>query len=551
MVTLTGIGASKGIGIGKVFIMKERNRVIKKSPIKSIEEEIQRIDDARQEAISQLAELQEKAKVNIGEDEAAIFEVHQMMLEDQDFIGRIAEIITEQRVNAEYAVESTKEEYSALFASMDDSYMQERAADIADISQRVIDILMGNVDQSLADIKEKSIIVAPDLLPSDTVTMVKESVLGILTEQGGVTSHSSILARTMQIPAVVGVQDLLTTIKSGDEVILDGESGKVLINPNQETKTKWEQKQKEYFARREQLQKLIGTESITKDGFKVQIAANIGVPDDVEAVLENDGEGIGLFRSEFLYMHGDSAPDEETQYKAYKTVLEKMEGEPVIIRTLDVGGDKEIPYLHIAQEDNPFLGYRAIRVSLEQTDIFKIQLRALLRASIHGNLGIMFPMISTVDELRRAKEIVEEVKQNLIKEKIPFSSDFEVGVMIEVPAAAMISDLLAKEVDFFSIGTNDLTQYTMAADRMNAKVAHLYDTHHPAVLRLIKKTIENGHRENIWVGICGEAGSDLSLTETFVAMGIDELSVNAGSILEVREKVQNINYQDAKTKLKI
>lgn len=549
MIARKGIGVSKGIAIGKVLVKAKTERVVERREVQSPEAEVERCRKARLAAIEQLRELYEHALQMIGAAEAGIFEVHQMMLEDEDFLARIQEIIQGECVNAEYAVERTKEEFAAIFTSMDDAYMQERAADIVDISNRLLDNLQDAQQDETMNFQEPRILVADDLLPSDTVQMDRSKILGIVTQQGGPTSHSSILARTMGIPAVVGVADLLSILQNGDAIVVDGELGEVVINPDPPTREEWEERRRIHESRMKSLQRVKGTESITKDGVRVKVAGNIGTPEDVASVLENDGEGIGLFRSEFLYMNSHSLPSEDVQYEAYKQVLERMKDHLVVIRTLDVGGDKKIPYLPIPKEENPFLGYRAIRVCLEESRIFKTQLRALLRASIYGKLGIMFPMISTVEEIRQAKLILEEVKTELSDEQIPFREDIQVGMMIETPAAALISDQLAKEVDFFSIGTNDLTQYTMAVDRMNAKVAHLYDTHHLAVLRLIQRTVENGHKENIWVGICGEAAADLSLTETFVAMGIDELSVNAASILEVKAKIQEIDAREAREQL--
>ncbi|NLP46318.1 MAG: phosphoenolpyruvate--protein phosphotransferase [Epulopiscium sp.] len=551
MMKLRGIGASKGIAIGKVLIKKQCNITTDKKSIQSIDNEMERLEDAKKQAIEQLKQLQDNATKNIGESEARIFEVHQMILQDEDFMGRAKEIIQNEAVNAEYAVSCTGKEYSSLFKEMEDPYMRERAADIVDISKRLLELLTNQQDLSLSELTEPVIIAAKDLLPSDTVKIDQKKVLGFILEEGGKMSHSSILARTMKIPAIVGVQSVLSKIQDGDEVILDGENGYVMITPNSEVKNEWLKKQKEYKIKLNRFNQLKGTKSITKDGVVVKVNANIGMPEDVDAAIENDAEGIGLFRSEFLYMNSKTMPSEEKQFKAYKTVLEKMKDKMVIIRTLDVGGDKEIAYLQIPKESNPFLGYRAIRICLDKTDLFKTQLRALLRASIYGKLGIMFPMICTLEEVQKAKKILEEVKKSLQNEKIPFSEDIEIGIMIETPAAAMISDILAKEVDFFSIGTNDLTQYTIAVDRMNSQVAYLYNTHHLSVLRLIQKTIENGHKENIWVGICGEAAADPTLTKIFVAMGIDELSVNSGSVLEIRQMIQNINKKESKAKLKI
>jgi phosphotransferase system enzyme I (PtsI) len=543
MVTLEGIASSKGIGMGCVFIKEETSPVIEKKKVQSVDAEIQRLENAKLEAVGQLVALQRQARENIGESEAAIFEAHQMMLQDESFMSRIAAIISDEGINAEYALKLTEQEFVSIFASMDDAYMQERAADIRDISKRLMDCITGSIEQSLADLPEPVIIVAKDLLPSDTVQMDRKKVLGVVTEQGGAMSHLSILARTMQIPAVAGVGDILATIEPGDFIIVHGDAGQVIVNPDETEKGLWQERQREYGKRQEALKALKGTKSQTKDGVEIRVAANIGTPGDVADVIDNDAEGIGLFRTEYLYMQSDAAPSEDTQFAAYKTVLEQMANKPVVIRTLDVGGDKEISYLQIPKEDNPFLGYRGIRVSLGQTDIFKTQLRALFRASVYGKLGIMFPMISTLEELYEAKKLVEEVKAELTREGISFRQDVEIGMMIETPAAALTTHLLAKEVDFFSVGTNDLTQYTIAVDRMNTKVARLYNTHHPAVLHLVEMTIENGHKEGIWVGICGEAAADPSLVETFVNMGVDELSVRPRAVLEVRGQIQEISLQ--------
>lgn len=540
METLKGIGASKGVVIGRALVIKQEKLLTEKATTRSADEEIERLTNAADEATKQLKELEAYATEHVGEDEAAIFEVHQMMIMDGELTDRAKEIILGEATTAEYAMAQTGEEFSSLFKSMDDPYMRERGVDIEDIAKRMINIMTGKKEQSLAALKEPVIIVTKDLLPSDTVQMDKKNVLGIITQIGSKMSHSSIIARTMQIPAVVGVENVFDKIKDGDEMILDGLDGNVFINPGEDLKKQWTQEQKRYQDRLEGLNKLKGTKSITKDGVEIKINANIGSPLDIEGVLENDAEGIGLFRSEFLYMHSNTMPSEESQFHAYRTVLEQMEGKQVIIRTLDVGGDKEISYLKIPKEENPFLGYRGIRICLDQVDIFKTQLKALLRASVYGKLGIMFPMICTIEELRQSKAILEEVKQELTKEGKPFSKAVEVGVMIETPAAVMVTDLLAKEVDFFSIGTNDLTQYTMAVDRMNPKVEYLYDTHNPSVLKLIEITAKNAHKEGIWVGICGEAAADPTLTQTFVDMGIDELSVNSGAVLEIREKIQSI-----------
>lgn len=545
---LDGIGASSGVAIGKVFIKKQSLLSIPTNKVTDPEVEIKRFEDAKDEAIKELKALYEKAVVEVGEEHAQIFDVHQMLVGDLDLHDQVVAIITEEKYNAAYAVSEAATVIAGMFESMEDPYLQERAADIRDISKRLIGILSGEREYSLADINEPVILVAKDLFPSDTIQMNKKYVLGFITEDGGKMSHSAILARTMQIPAVVGVKDALTTLEKDATIIIDGKGGKIYTNPTEEMLEEWQAKQEEYSNYKEQLQLLKGTANRTLDGIEIEVNANIGRPEDIEGVLANDAKGIGLFRSEFLYMDSDALPTEEMQYEAYKKVLSAME-DRVIIRTLDVGGDKELPYLNIPKEENPFLGYRAIRVCLDQPEMFKVQLRALLRASVHGKLGIMFPMIATVDEIRAAKAILAETKAELLAEGIAVSDDIEIGMMIETPAAAIVSDLLAQEVDFFSIGTNDLTQYTLAVDRMNSKIAHLYDTHNPAILRLIKMVADNAHKAGIWVGICGEAAADTTLTETFLAIGIDELSVSAPSVLEVRKKIQQVDTSKVKKEL--
>ncbi|MDA3734176.1 phosphoenolpyruvate--protein phosphotransferase [Niameybacter massiliensis] len=547
---LDGIGASSGVAIGKVFIKKQGTSKVPNTKIENVEAEIKRFEEAKEEALKELQVLYTKAVEEVGEEHAGIFDVHQMLVQDLDLNDQVVNFITEDKYNAAYAVSEAAVIIAAMFESMDDPYLQERAADIRDISKRLIGILTGEKEVSLADLQEPVILVAKDLFPSDTIQMNKKFVLGFITEDGGKMSHSAILARTMQIPAVVGLENALTKFNNDDIIILDGKNGKVYTEPTEEMVAEWTLEQEKYRNYKEELQKLIGTPNVTIDGVHIEVNANIGSPDDIENVLANDAKGVGLFRSEFLYMDGKALPTEEMQYEAYKKVLEAME-DRVIIRTLDVGGDKELPYLNIPKEENPFLGYRAIRVCLDQPELFKTQLRALLRASVHGKLGIMFPMIATVNEIKAARKVLEETKQELLAEGIAVSEDIEVGMMIETPAAALVSDLLAKEVDFFSIGTNDLTQYTMAVDRMNAKIAHLYDTHNLAILRSIKMVADNAHKAGIWVGICGESAADTTLTETYLAMGIDELSVSAPSVLEVRKKIQQVDTQKAKASLNL
>jgi len=481
----------------------------------------------------------------VGEGNAMIFQVHQMMLDDLDYVEAITNLITTQQVNGEYAVAVTGDNFSQMFASMEDEYMRARAADVKDISERVIAILSGNENSGLVTDKPV-ILAADDLAPSETVQLEKEKVLSFITRGGSTNSHTAILARTMNIPAVIGVGDGLSEEYEGKLGIVDGAEGVIYIDPDEETLTKYKEKQKEYQDRLALLQQLKGEENITLDGQKIKVYANIGNASDIGAVMQNDAGGIGLFRSEFLYLESDHFPTEEEQFKVYRYAAETMAGKMVVIRTLDIGADKQIDYFHLPKEENPALGYRAIRICLMQHDIFQTQLRALFRASAFGNIAIMFPMIVAVEEVLEIKEIVEKVKAELDEAGIPYNKKTQLGIMIETPAAAIISDDLAKEVDFFSVGTNDLTQYTTAVDRQNANLDKFYYPHHKALLRLIKMAADNAHKNGIWIGICGELGADTELTETFLSMGIDELSVSPACILPLRKKIRETDVSEVK-----
>ena len=509
MEKLTGKSILKGIAIGKILFYQKDEQAVKRVKTEDTKAEIERYVNARKEAVLQLNELYKKAVKEVGEMNAAVFEVHAMMVEDGDYVDSIVNIIETQQVNAEYAVAVTGDNFSKMFAEMDDDYFKARAADVKDISERIINILSGNKNSG-NNLKEPVIIVADDLAPSETVQMDKEKLLAFVTEHGSSNSHTAILARTMNIPALTGIS--ISKEWDGKIAVLDGYTGTLYIDAGKDTIDKFKKRQDEDIKSRELLQNLKGKEDITLDGRKIKLYANIGSVKDVANVLANDAAGIGLFRSEFLYLETNDYPDEESQFTAYKTVAENMAGKKVIVRTLDIGADKQADYFNLDHEDNPAMGYRAIRICLERTDIFKTQLRALLRASAFGNMSIMFPMIISVNEVKRIKEIVKSVKAELSQEGIPYG-DTELGIMIETPAAVMISDLLAQEVDFFSIGTNDLTQYTLAIDRQNMKLDNIYDSHHPAVLRMIQMTVENGHKHGCWVGICGELGADTELTE--------------------------------------
>lgn len=533
----TGKSIFKGIAIGKILFYQKGEQPVKRVKIEDTAEQIKRYEDARAKAAEQLQGLYEKALKEVGEANAAVFEVHQMMLEDDDYIDSVVNIIETQQVNAEFAVATTGDNFAKMFAEMEDDYFKARAADVKDISERMVNILSGN-ESGGAIGDEPVIVVAEDLAPSETVQMDKEKLLAFVTRLGSANSHTAILARTMNIPALIEVD--IKEEWNGKMAVVDGYTGTFYIDPDEETLKKMQEKKEEDIKARELLQELKGKEDVTVDGKHIKLYANIGGVKDVASVLANDAAGIGLFRSEFLYLEADNYPDEEAQFQAYKTVAENMAGKKVIVRTLDIGADKQVDYFNLDHEENPAMGYRAIRICLDRRDIFRTQLRALLRASAYGNIGIMYPMIISVDEVKEIKKIVESIKTELTEKGIEYG-EVEQGIMIETPAAVMISDLLAEEVDFFSIGTNDLTQYTLAIDRQNSKLDNIYDSHHPAVLRMIQKTIENGHKAGCWVGICGELGADMTLTETFLKMGIDELSVSPTFVLPIRKLIREMS----------
>lgn len=543
MTEFQGKGVFGAVAIGKISVFEKQEVKVKRCHITDTENEKARVEQAKEQAKEQLQQIYEKALKEVGETNAQIFEIHMMMIDDEDYNDSINNIIESQNVNAEYAVAVTADNFAEMFASMDDSYMQARASDVKDISERLIkNLSSGNQETNKTD--DKVIICASDLAPSETVSLDKEKVLAFVTANGSSNSHTAILARNMNIPAVIGVgEKFLEEIKNGETAIVDGFMGKVYIDPDSETLEAMQKKQKQDTEKKELLQKLKGKENITLDGTKINIYANIGGVDNIGAVLLNDAGGIGLFRSEFLYLENSDYPTEEQQFQAYKKVLESMAGKKVIIRTLDIGADKQVDYFHLEKEDNPALGYRAIRICLTRPEIFKTQLRALYRASAFGNLGIMFPMITSVKELERIKEICEEVKNELRAEDVEYLENTEIGIMIETPAAAIISDRLAPMVDFFSVGTNDLTQYTLACDRQNPRLEEFCDTHHEAILRLIRMSAENAHKNGAWIGICGELAGDTTLTEEFLRMGIDELSVSPAFVLKVRDTVRNIDLR--------
>ena len=539
MITLEGKSVFGGVAIGKIQFYKRNEITIKRTRVEDVEAEVERFRNAKAKTLELLKGLYEKALEDVGEANAMIFEAHQLMLEDPDYVESIENIIRTQDVNAEYAIGATADNFAAIFEAMDDAYMQGRAADVRDVSERLLQALSSQ-NETVMVMDEPVIIAADDLVPSETVQLDKEKVLSFVTMYGSANSHTAILARTMNIPAVIGLGEALKEEYDGKVAIVDGVDGKVYIDPDEETMASMQKKQKKDQEQKELLNQLKGKENVTKSGQKVNVYANIGNLADVGAVLKNDAGGIGLFRSEFLYLESDTYPTEEQQFAVYKKVAETMAGKKVIIRTLDIGADKQVDYFKLDKEDNPALGYRAIRICLTRQEIFKTQLRALYRASAYGQISIMFPMIISVAEVKKIKEIVEEVKAELRTEGAAFREDVELGIMIETPAAVMVSRELAKEVDFFSVGTNDLTQYTLAIDRQNAKLDNIYDSHHEAVLRMIQMVVDNAHKEGIWAGICGELGADTSMTERFVQMGIDELSVSPTFVLQVRKIVREM-----------
>ncbi len=536
MVTIKGQGVCGGVAFGKLYVLKKTSNVIKRERVDDTEAELARFEDARKKTMLRLGALYDKAVAEVGESSAMIFEIHRMMLEDEDYISSIHSIITNQKLNAETAVANTSDNFAEIFTAMDDSYMQARAADVRDISERLIGVLSDSAtDEIHSDIPV--ILAAEDLAPSETVQLDKSKIMAIVTEKGSANSHTAILARTLNIPAVIGAKGITDNGESTDDVIVDGFTGTVYISPDMNTVLAMQKKKDEADSKKKLLNKLKGVKPVTKDGQSILLYANIGNPGDLPQAYANDAQGVGLFRSEFIYLERNSYPTEDEQFAVYKKSAEKMGGKRIIIRTLDIGADKQADYFELPREENPAMGVRAIRICLTRPQLFKTQLRALYRASAYGNIAIMFPMITSVNEVKRIKEICSEVRDELKAEKIPFNENTSLGIMIETPAAALISDKLADEADFFSIGTNDLTQYTLAVDRQNRAAEQFCDTHHLSVLRLIKTIVDNAHKGGIWAGICGELGADTSLTEMFLAMGVDELSVSPGAILPIKKKV--------------
>ena len=543
--TLQGIAASDGIAIAKVYTLTEPDLTVTKVTVEDSEKEVSRLDDALAASIKDVELIKETALKNLGKEEAQVFDAHLMVLSDPELIGQVKDSITSNKVNAESALKEVTDMFISIFAGMEDNpYMQERAADIRDVSKRVLAHLLGVKIPSPATIKDEVIIVAADLTPSDTAQLNRQYVKAFVTDIGGRTSHSAIMARSLEIPAIVGTKEVTSIAKDGDIIIVDGLSGDVFLNPSEEVIAEYRAKAEAFAAQQAEWEKLKDSKTYTKDGHQVELAANIGTPKDLEGVVHNGAEGVGLYRTEFLYMDSHEMPTEEDQFEAYKAVLEGMNGKPVVVRTMDIGGDKELPYLPLPHEMNPFLGYRAIRISLHEPAMFRTQLRALLRASVYGKLRIMFPMIATLNDFRGAKALLEEEKAKLIAEGVAVSDDIQVGIMIEIPAAAVLAHQFAKEVDFFSIGTNDLIQYTMAADRMNERVSYLYQPYNPSILTLIKHVIDSAHKEGKWAGMCGEMAGDQTAVPLLVGLGLDEFSMSASSVLKTRSLISKLTLSD-------
>ena len=543
--TLQGIAASDGIAIAKVYTLTEPDLTVTKVTVEDSEKEVSRLDDALAASIKDVELIKETALKNLGEEEAQVFDAHLMVLSDPELIGQVKDSITSNKVNAESALKEVTDMFISIFAGMEDNpYMQERAADIRDVSKRILAHLLGVKIPSPATIKDEVIIVAADLTPSDTAQLNRQYVKAFVTDIGGRTSHSAIMARSLEIPAIVGTKEVTLLAKDGDIIIVDGLAGDVFLNPSEEVIAEYRAKAEAFAAQQAEWEKLKDSKTYTKDGHQVELAANIGTPKDLEGVVHNGAEGVGLYRTEFLYMDSHEMPTEEDQFEAYKAVLEGMNGKPVVVRTMDIGGDKELPYLPLPHEMNPFLGYRAIRISLHEPEMFRTQLRALLRASVYGKLRIMFPMIATLNDFRGAKALLEEEKAKLIAEGVAVSDDIQVGIMIEIPAAAVLAHQFAKEVDFFSIGTNDLIQYTMAADRMNERVSYLYQPYNPSILTLIKHVIDSAHKEGKWAGMCGEMAGDQTAVPLLVGLGLDEFSMSASSVLKTRSLISKLTLGD-------
>ncbi|MBT2678369.1 phosphoenolpyruvate--protein phosphotransferase [Bacillus sp. ISL-35] len=541
---LQGIAASNGIAIAKAYKLVEPDFSFEKKSVEAPAEEVARFQTALQTAKAELEKIRDHAGTALGADKAAIFDAHLLVLSDPELISPIEDKITTENVNAEHALKETADMFIGMFESMDNEYMKERAADIRDVTKRVLAHLLGIQIPNPSMIAEEVVIVAEDLTPSDTAQLNRQFVKGFTTNIGGRTSHSAIMARSMEIPAVVGTKAATEEINNGDLVVVDGLKGEVHFNPTPEVLDAYKKIQEDFEKQKAEWAKLVNEKSVTADGHHVELAANIGTPKDLKGVVENGGEAVGLYRTEFLYMDRDQLPTEEEQFTAYKAVLEGMEGKPVVVRTLDIGGDKELPYLDLPKEMNPFLGFRAIRLCLEEVDIFRTQLRALLRASVYGNLKIMFPMIATLNEFREAKAMLEEEKAKLVEEGIKVADHIELGIMVEIPSTAVLADQFAKEVDFFSIGTNDLIQYTMAADRMNQQVSYLYQPYNPSILRLVKMVIDAAHKEGKWAGMCGEMAGDETAIPILLGLGLDEFSMSASSILKARSLIRNLNKAD-------